>query len=472
MNRKWQLFKYLIFDFLSALCAWCLYCLYQGLSIGSGLSRVNLLSEPQNWLHPVFVFIPFFWLFLYTLSGYYRDVFRKSRLSELGQTVGISFIGTLMLFFGFQIWRDNFFNGPNSYFPYMSLFTFHFVLTYLPRVIITTNTTHRVHRGEIGFNTLLIGSSVKADEAYKDILNQKRGSGNKFIGFVTVNNNAHNMLGNYMPHLGTLENIRTVMAEHKVEEVIIAIETSEHDMINRIINKLMDADVVIKALPSMYDILTGRVRISSILGTPLISVSPNLMPVWQANVKSFLDYSISLLALIITLPITLFLVAGVKLTSRGPVFYSHERIGRYGKPFIIYKFRSMFVEAEKNGPELSSRNDDRITRFGKFMRKSRLDEIPNFINVLKGDMSLVGPRPERKHFIDQIIRQAPHYLQLLKVKPGITSWGQVKFGYAENVDQMIERLKYDLIYLDNMSLYVDFKILIYTVLTIIKRKGI
>jgi exopolysaccharide biosynthesis polyprenyl glycosylphosphotransferase len=473
MNRKWQLFKYLIFDLLSALSAWILYCLYQGLSVDSGLTRASLfLKQPEKWFFPSLFFIPFFWLFLYTLSGYYRDVFRKSRLSELGQTVGISFIGTLILFFSFQIGHHNFIYGPDSYFPYLSLFTFHFILTYLPRVIITTNTTHRVHRGEIGFNTLLIGSSVKADEAYKDILNQKRGSGNKFIGFVTVNNNAHNVLGNYMPHLGTLENIRSIMAEKKVEEVIIAIETSEHDMINRIINKLMDADVVIKALPSMYDILTGRVRISSILGTPLISVSPNLMPVWQYNVKSFLDYAISLIALIITLPISLFLMAGIKLTSRGPVFYSHERIGRYGKPFIIYKFRSMYVRAEKNGPELSSRNDDRITRFGKFMRKSRLDEIPNFFNVLKGDMSLVGPRPERKHFIDQIIRQAPHYLQLLKVKPGITSWGQVKFGYAENVDQMIERLKYDLIYLDNMSLYVDFKILIYTVLTIIKRKGI
>jgi exopolysaccharide biosynthesis polyprenyl glycosylphosphotransferase len=222
----------------------------------------------------------------------------------------------------------------------------------------------------------------------------------------------------------------------------------------------------------MYDILTGRVRMSSILGTPLISVSQSLMPAWQANVKSFLDYSVSLLAIIITLPISLFLMAGVKLTSNGPIFYSHERVGRYGKPFIIYKFRSMQSGAEKNGPELSSRNDGRITPFGKFMRKSRLDEIPNFFNVLKGDMSLVGPRPERKYFIDQITKEAPHYLHLLKVKPGITSWGQVKYGYAENVEQMIARLKYDLIYLDNMSLYVDFKIIIYTVMTIIKRKGI
>ena len=234
-------------------------------------------------------------------------------------------------------------------------------------------------------------------------MNQKRGSGNKFIGFISMNHNSHNALADHLPHCGNLENIREIIDEKKVEEVIIAIETSEHNMINRILNKLIDADVVIKAIPSMYDILTGSVRISSILGTPLISVSQSLMPVWQANVKSFLDYTVSLLALIITLPISLFLMAGVKLTSKGPIFYSHERIGRYGKPFIIYKFRSMYSGAEKNGPELSSRTDDRITPFGKFMRKSRLDEIPNFFNVLKGDMSLVGPRPERKYFIDQII---------------------------------------------------------------------
>jgi len=197
-----------------------------------------------------------------------------------------------------------------------------------------------------------------------------------------------------------------------------------------------------------------------------------VMPAWQENVKYMLDFTIALLAMLITLPVTLFLAAGIKITSKGPVLYSHERIGQYGKPFRIYKFRSMFNDAEKNGPELSSRDDERITPFGRFMRKAKLDEIPNFINVLRGDMSLVGPRPERKYFIDKIVEKEPHYLHLLKIRPGITSWGQVKYGYAENVEQMLDRLKYDLIYLDNMSLIVDIKILIYTLLTIIRRKGV
>lgn len=196
------------------------------------------------------------------------------------------------------------------------------------------------------------------------------------------------------------------------------------------------------------------------------------MPVWQEKLKQFFDIVVALIALIILLPLSLFLIIGIKVSSKGPIIYSHERIGKYGRPFQIFKLRSMFQDAESNGPALSTKNDARITPFGRFMRKLKLDEIPNFINVLKGDMSLVGPRPERKYFIDQIVERAPHYVHLQKVKPGITSWGQVKYGYAENVDQMIERLKYDILYIENMSLYVDFKIIIYTLLTIVKGRGI
>ena len=221
----------------------------------------------------------------------------------------------------------------------------------------------------------------------------------------------------------------------------------------------------------MYDILSGSVKMNGIFGAPLIEISPDLMPVWQQGAKRLIDILVSLMLLIILSPVFLVVSLIIIISSRGPIFFVQERIGLHGVPFNIYKFRSMFVGAEQGVPMLSSDNDNRITPFGKFMRKIRLDEIPQFYNVLIGDMSLVGPRPERQYFIDQIMPIAPHYSHLHKVKPGITSWGQVKFGYAENVDEMVERLKYDVIYIENMSLALDFKILFYTIRTILQRSG-
>ncbi|NPA67380.1 MAG: sugar transferase, partial [Chlorobi bacterium] len=222
---------------------------------------------------------------------------------------------------------------------------------------------------------------------------------------------------------------------------------------------------------SVFDVLTGKTRISGFLESPLLIISHTAMPAWQESLKRVIDVVFSLAALIVLSPFFLIIGLIIKIGSEGPVFFKQERIGLHEKPFIIYKFRSMYIDAEKDGPRLSAAGDKRITPFGRFLRKTRLDEIPQFFNVLKGDMSVVGPRPERRYYIDKIVEKAPYYLNLLKVKPGITSWGQVKFGYAENVEQMIQRLKFDLFYVENRSLYLDFKIMIHTVLVILKRDG-
>jgi len=221
----------------------------------------------------------------------------------------------------------------------------------------------------------------------------------------------------------------------------------------------------------MYDILLGRVRMNSILGTPLIEVKNDYQPEWEKRFKLFSDYLAALLCILIFSPVFLICSLIIKFSSKGPIIFKQERIGINGKPFTIYKFRSMIIDSEKNGPQLSSERDLRITKFGKFMRKIRLDEIPQFFNIIKGDMSFVGPRPERHFYAKKLIEKAPHYKRIYKVKPGITSWGMVKFGYAENIEEMMRRLKYDIIYMENRSLLIDLKILIHTIVIILERKG-
>ncbi len=386
-------------------------------------------------------------------------------------TLFASLFGVIVIFFALLL-DDHISSYHKYYLSFLILFLLHFTITYLGRLVITTHTARLVHTRRIGFPTLLIGSGKRAFDTYLDLENQAVYSGNLFIGFVPVNGFIDPRLQQVMPHLGSLSDINTLIEEHHIEEVIFAVEDCQNDRISQII-RLLDRrdDVIIKITPDLRDIIYGSVKINSIFHSPLITINPRPMEEWQYALKRLMDILLSLLALLLLSPVFLLTALIVKCTSPGPVFYAQERIGYRGKPFKMHKFRSMYVDAEANGPALSKDDDPRITPFGRIMRKYRLDEIPQFYNVLKGTMSIVGPRPERQYFIDQIVEQAPEYLLLHKVKPGITSWGQVKYGYAESVDEMIERMRYDLLYLENMSIATDIKILLYTVIIIFQGRG-
>ena len=442
MNKNRLATLYFVVDWIASIVAWTLFYLFrkahEDLYINYWDRITHSFVTPSFWLGVII--IPICWLMLHAVTGAYEKVYQKSRLKELGQTFFITLLGVVVLFF-VVILDDEVVSYKSYYQSFIALFTLQFLITYIPRLIITTTVISRIRSRKIGFNTLIVGSNDNACAIFKEIEEEVKPSGRRLIGFLNVYDKSEYKLAEYLPRLGSYREIEQVVKDKNVEEIIIAIERSEVETMKVLLSVVDTTNANVKIIPAMQDLVFGTVKQSAIWQAPLVQVTPELMPIWQRVVKRAFDIAASILALVILSPVFLICAIIVKSTSKGPVFYVQERIGKGGKPFKMAKFRSMRVDAESGGtPQLSSDDDPRITKFGKFMRKVRLDEIPQFWTVLKGDMSLVGYRPERQYYIDKIMETAPYYRLLLKVKPGITSWGEVKYGYAENVEEMIDRL--------------------------------
>jgi exopolysaccharide biosynthesis polyprenyl glycosylphosphotransferase len=464
LNKKTQKILVLLADFIFINIA---YALYFYVRVETGWFNIRILPQ----IFPPIIVFYFYWLIIFIFFGMYRTWFASSRFDEISTLFKTTFVGIFIIFF--VIFISDFLEGVESsnrilIFIY---WVFLFVFVSIGRLFIRSFQRGLLIKGIGRRNALIVGFNSKAHEVHDQIL-EHPALGLDIEAYVAVNKENVGKLYKNVKVKGSLEELLDIVYKTHASEVIIALEREDHDLLVDIISKLENKGIGLKVVPDLYEILSGQARTSQLYGIPLIDIMPELMPEWEKKLKRISDVIISFIILVLTLPLNIFVALLIKLDSKGPILFKQERIGMNNKKFKIYKFRSMYQDAEKNtGPVWSTKDDPRVTRIGKIIRQLRIDEIPQMFNVLKGEMSLVGPRPERPYFVEQLSQQIPYYRRRLKVRPGITGWAQVKHKYDESIEDVKVKLRYDLFYIENMSLRMDIKILARTILVVMFGKG-
>lgn len=459
-----QKFKYISIDVLTLNFAWALYFWFR---IRSGW--LSHAMEPDFWVPMLAVCA--YWLAVFFFFGLYRSWYAKSRLDEIATLFKATVFGALVLFFA--IFVDD--RGVGSPIHSRLLIAVYGVLVFgcvgLGRILQHTFQRRLLEAGIGAHNTLIVGWEAKARELF-DTIQHYPALGYRVVGFVPVHPENTEKSYKNVPVVGSINSLPQVIDQMEVKDVLIALDTTEHDRLLHVIASLNGHDVSMKIIPDLYDIISGQARTNQIYGFPLIEIMPQLMQPWERFLKRTIDITVSFLVLALGLPVWLLVSLAILLESRGPIFYTQDRVGKDGKHFRIIKFRSMFHEAEKeSGPVWANRQDPRVTGVGKWIRKLRIDEVPQLLNVLDGDMSLIGPRPERPFFVEQLSKEIPLYRRRLKVRPGITGWAQVKHKYDENIDDVRKKVEYDLYYIENMSIRMDLKIILNTIAVVLLGKG-
>ncbi len=417
-----------------------------------------------------------YWVLLFLFFGLYRSWYAQSRFDEFVALLKTVSIGVFVIFLlTLDLRRDIQNPFPLSRILIISYWFALLTSVSTGRMFLRTIQRKFLERG-IGLrNTLIVGTGPRAFELCEKVKHYPA-LGYRVIGLVSLDAEGeprqHQEGNGRAPILGSLSDLDTLIRRYEVEEILIAPEEQQRQRVVDVIGACNGLDVNLKIVPDLYDIVVGQARTNQIYGFPLIEILPELMPAWERRVKRLIDIGVSLLVLVLFLPVWLLVAVAIKLDSRGPVFYSQERVGRYGKIFRILKFRSMYEDAESmTGPVWADKDDPRVTRVGRVLRKLRIDEVPQLINVLKGEMSLIGPRPERPYFVEQLKKEIPYYSRRLRIRPGITGWAQIKHEYDQSLDDVRKKIQYDLYYLENMSLRMDLKIILNTIYTVLSGRG-